>query len=135
MRYRLALLALGMSASFSCAHRPQMLDYIALPPPDHVSARITAEGLEVQWQLPPRYLQARIKQFNIYISPKSLIYVPIAKLPAPVASASNDQNSILIRDFPRLPDLFIHVRSQNAKGDLSLPSLPEIHLTLAEVVQ
>ncbi|RMD98255.1 MAG: fibronectin type III domain-containing protein [Calditrichaeota bacterium] len=116
---------------FSCAHPPKVLDYIALPPPAHVQAELVSGQLKVQWELPAPYVLARIKQFNVYASSKSLIYTPIKNLPQPLAVVPNHQNSCSITHFPPGQDLFIHVRSQNEKGDLSLPSLPEIHLKIA----
>ncbi len=117
---------------YACASRPQLLDYISLPPPQEVSARLTAEGLVVSWELPPPYLLARIEQFNVYVSPKSLLYTPIEALPQPACVADRKQTRCLIKDVDVARDLFIHVRSQNSKGDLSLPSLPEIHLRPAQ---
>lgn len=131
MKSILVLLLLALFTLFSCSHPPKILDYIALPPPAHVKAELVSGRLVVQWELPAPYVLARIKQFNVYVSSKSLIYTPIKNLPRPLAIVPHHRNSCSITHFPPSRDLFIHVRSQNEKGDLSLPSLPEIHLIIA----
>ena len=112
----------------ACSPGPRLLDYISLPPPQRVRAQITPEGLLISWKLPPDYLLARIEQFNVYVSRKSLLYSPLRSLPEPACTAKKNQTRCLIRELPPWEHYFIHVRSQNPRGDLSLPSLPEIHL-------
>ncbi len=129
MKTFLVIILLPAALFFSCARSPRMLDYISLPPPERVQVRtLTDGGLEVSWKLPPDYLRARIKEYVVFIAGRSLIYDPIDRLPEPVRVVSKNENRCRIDNLPAEKELFIHVRSRNALGDMSLPSLPEVHV-------
>ena len=116
----------------ACARKPRMLDYISLPPPNNVTAKfVPGRGIYLRWDAPPDYLQARIADYLVFTSGQSLLYTPINRLPQPLMVVAARDTACWIETVPDVPDLFIHMRSRSFQGDLSLPSLPEIHLRLA----
>lgn len=129
MKHRKVYIILLLTvAAFRCAGKPRILDYLTLPPPAHVSAAITAGGIEVSWKEPERATKEEIFEYRIYLSERSLMYTPISELPAPAAVLPPGRTRTIVPMPAFKPPYFLHLRSATKTGNLSLPSLPEIRL-------
>lgn len=115
-----------LSLVVACAGSgPRVRDVTELAPP--VNVRL-ADGLslpyKIIWQASPDEGRPDFAGYNVYISAKSLILAPVKNLPQPVLAGKIHEYSTDVGKGAT----FVHVRSRNAKGDISLPSLPEIEI-------
>ena len=111
---------------YSCAaNGPKVLDVTELAPPVRVQLDTDTDEYIIRWQ--PSYHQndTDFTGYNIYISVKSLILAPVADLPVAV-ELGPDALSYVLEGGRDDNKLFVHVRSRNSKGHVSLPSLPEV---------
>lgn len=128
MKVFLRLGAYGLLLStLTCARQPRMLDYISLPPPTEVRAEIIDRAVEISWQFSGAG-RPLIAAYNVYWSTKSLIYRPLAKLPLPAAVALPSRNHVTLPIPKDAASRFVHVRCVTRRGDMSLPSLPEVRI-------
>jgi len=113
-----------------CSTHPKLLSYLELPPPEKVASRFVGDSLVVRWTpiTLPQKRQGKPFWYRVYLSRTSLMFVPVKKLPAPAAEVPGDCTRAVLRNLPGGKEWFLHVRSSSANGDLSLPSLPEVHL-------
>ena len=134
MTRSLAWIFLSVALFAGCSKHPRLLNYLELPPPENVTARFAGDSLIVQWSpiSVPAKSKAKLFWYRIYLSRKSLMFVPVGDLPAPAAVFPMNRRSVVLRRLPRGEEWFLHVRSSNEMGDLSLPSLPEVHLVRGE---
>jgi len=118
--------ALALLLLTACAGQmPRVLDVIELAPPSHVSYRVVGDSVIVQWQASIHEQEASFLGYAVYAARKSLILAPLQALPQPIAVDKQTHHLTLARStLPR--QAFIHVRSTNRRGHLSLPSLPEL---------
>ena len=106
---------------------PRVRDVTELAPPVNVRlADGSSSPCNIVWQASPDEKRPDFAGYNIYISYNSLILAPVKNLPQPVLAGK-------IHEYLYSADVgegakFVHVRSRNAKGDISLPSLPEIEI-------
>lgn len=106
---------------------PQVADVIDLAPPQHVTVEKLDDSIRLTWRPSIHESAPTFQGYDIYIGEKSLVLAPLRTLPQPVQVAKGTH--ALILDASHLPaEAFIHLRSRDVKGHLSLPSLPEIVL-------
>ena len=117
-----------LSLVVACAGSgPRVRDVTELAPPVNVRlADGPSRPCNIVWQASPDEKRPDFAGYNIYISDNSLILAPVKNLPQPVLAGK-------IHEYLYSADVgdgakFVHVRSRNAKGDISLPSLPEIEI-------
>lgn len=131
MRPAFYFMLIGLLLLSACTRKPRMLDYISLPPPGRVTAKwFPDKGILVQWKAPPHYILARIADYLVFMSDHSLVYTSIRDLPPPAKVVARQDTACWLEVPAGADDLFLHVRSRSMDGDLSLPSLPEIHLKI-----
>lgn len=121
-----------MSQLGACASVPGLQDYTTLPPPDRVQAKIVDEQIEVSWMMPRLPGSRDISDFRVFISEHTLMYAAFDALPAPAQILPKRSRLTVFAIPDSAKTIFIHMRSSNGHGDLSLPSLPEIRLTLPQ---
>lgn len=119
-----------MAMLIACTSAPRLQDYATLPPPDQVQAKLARAHIEISWDMPALPAASDISAFHVYLSERTLIYTPMAELPAPAQICSARVRRARIAAPTSATTVFIHVRSANKRGDLSLPSLPEIKMQL-----
>lgn len=112
-----------------CLPPPPLADYITQPPPDNVRAELASGRIAISWQAPATRNNPIIA-YQIYVAQKSLVYAAVRELPVPVAVVPAAQTAVSLPHPGWHGEIFLHVRSLNQKGQLSLPSLPELHLDL-----
>ncbi len=81
----------------------------------------------MQWQPSPQEASADFAGYNVYISEYSLLFTPPSDLP-PVILLGKEHRYLLLSGSQKSRAVFIHIRSRDQRGDISLPSLPEITL-------
>ena len=119
-----------LSVSFfsGCQPSPAIKDYLTLAPPENVSVRVESDSLHIAWRTSRLQTQSDMRVL-IYASRQSLMYASITELPHPIRVLPSAAKTIRIGKTELDPKGFIHLRVQTGKGDLSLPSLPELAYT------
>lgn len=112
-----------------CLPPPPLADYITLPPPDNVRAELASGRIAISWQAPATRNNPIIA-YQIYVAQKSLVYSAMRELPAPVAVVPAARTAVSLPHPGWHGEIFLHVRSLSQRGQLSLPSLPEVRLVL-----
>ena len=120
---------LSVSLFSGCQPSPAIKDYLTLAPPENVSARVESDSLHIAWGTSRFQTQSDMRVL-IYASRQSLMYASMTELPRPIrVLPSAAKKTIRIGKTELDPKGFIHLRVQTGKGDLSLPSLPELAYT------
>ncbi|MFQ5602755.1 MAG: fibronectin type III domain-containing protein [bacterium] len=104
---------------------PRVRDVTELAPPQKVQYEIQNRSVFLTWQASPHAANAHFAGYNIYIAKKSLILAPIKDLPRPIR-LDKKETQYELKNLQRDAKYFIHLRSRNTKGEISLPSLPEL---------
>jgi hypothetical protein len=114
--------------TLSCAASlPKVKDVTQLSPPREVSLARSGGQLQLHWRASVHENREGFVGYNIYISPKSLIFAPVVALPEPVLILKKQGDYEYTLDNNSAGStLFFHVRSLDKNGDISLPSLPEL---------
>ena len=116
--------------AWGCASKQRMLSFVTLPPPDGVRAEVVENHIKIYWRPPQLEPAVAISAYAVYLSSISLIYTAVSDLPEPVAKLATSQMNVQIPKPKDRQKLFLHMRSADKDGLLSLPSLPEIILEL-----
>lgn len=126
---RWVIISVILSFSFLlwyCAGQyPKVKDVIELSPPQKVKAFYLNNEVKIIWQ--PSYHEnlSNFEGYNIYYSTRSLILSSIKNLPSPIM-VNKAQHEVILHDLKESVPYYVHVRSRDKKGNISLPSLPEL---------
>lgn len=116
---------IAITLILSCASAvPHIRDVTELAPPGNVSYTFVDESVKLSWQASPHESKVEFAGYNIYLAQKSLILTAMKELPAPVIL--DKQHEFVFTELEKGAKYFVHIRSRNEDGNLSLPSLPEL---------
>lgn len=126
-RFRIWLGVCGLAATIlSCAAGGTALRQITeLQPPQKPAFSEDGSTLVIAWEASPDELSASFDGYNLYLSNKSLMFAPVARLPEPVVLGAVHEYTL---DPARNPGnaIYVQIRSRDRNGGVSLPALPEI---------
>ena len=125
MKLSRQILLIGLLLTGCAQSLPKVRDITELFPPKN--ARIYAENqaFRLVWDASIDQDHPDFMGYNIYYGPKSLVLASVEDLPTPIFVAK-PQNDFLFTNLDSTEEYYIHIRSANKKGDISLPSLPEL---------
>ncbi len=110
--------------SVTCASSgPRLRSMTELAPPPDVTVVQRGQGATVAWQASRHESREVFFGYNVYLSSRSLIFAATRDLPQ-VATIPKGRYEYTVSTLPA-GRLFLHVRSVDTNGNLSLPSLPE----------
>jgi hypothetical protein len=107
------------------ASGPKVRDVTELAPPENVRLVIEPDRTMLVWDASYHEISPEFAGYNLYISDKSLILAPWQQLPVPVA-LDKQVYQYPLDDLEPEKQYFIHLRCRNQKGEISLPTLPEV---------
>lgn len=115
-----------LAVIFACAVSVQKVRDVTelAPPPDLRIVARSSTSVRIVWQASPHEGRQDFAGYNVYFANRSLIFAPLKDLPEPVLLGKIHEYEIDSRARPT----FVHVRSRNTHGEISLPSLPEIEI-------
>ena len=108
---------------------PKVKSALQLAPPQNVQQIKQSEEHKIIWEASSDEKKPGFAGYNVYFSNKSLIFTAIKNLPVPV-ELDKTVHECIPDDIDSLT--FLHVRSRNTRGEISLPSLPEIKFKSVE---
>lgn len=106
---------------------PHVNEVTELAPPLEAEWIIQNGKVRIQWRASPHEDRADFAGYNVYFSRKSLIFTAIKELPSPGILDKNQHQHIL-ENLDETSPIFVHVRSRDSRGNVSLPSLPELKI-------
>lgn len=119
-----------LTSAWACAaNRPPVRDVTELAPPTRVTYTVENGTVKIVWGASPDTGRAYFEGYNVYYAPRSLMLSAFDDLPTPIL-ADKTQHGVQLTDLKPAVRYFIHVRSRDTSGRVSLPSLPELDVRL-----
>jgi len=125
---RIALTSLFSALLFGCGASPKIRDISELFPPKNVRIYFEDRGYKVVWEPSIDESHPGFAGYSLYYGTSSLIQTSVDELPLPIV-LDKFAHEYFLSDLNPTTQYFFHIRSRNARGDLSLPSLPEITIS------
>jgi len=118
-------LIVAMFAGCSAAGK-QLARITDLAPPQEVNFTSQGSDIILNWRPSTQEDLPNFVGYNVYVSTSSLIFTHPNNLPEPIVLGKTHKHRVAISAEKN----FIHVRSRLQNGNLSLPSLPEIIISV-----
>jgi hypothetical protein len=110
---------------WGCSSSPKIRDITELFPPKHVRVYSEQGGYRVLWEPSIDENHADFSGYNLYYTKQSVNEIPARELPFPIL-LDKTQHEYKLTGLDPTTQYFIHIRSRNSRGHISLPSQPEI---------
>ncbi|MCG8606950.1 fibronectin type III domain-containing protein [bacterium] len=109
---------------WGCSSSPKIRDITELFPPKHVRVYTEQGGYRVVWEPSIDESRPDFAGYNLYCTKQSAITIPTQDLPFPIL-LDKTKHEYKLTDLEPTTQYFLHIRSRNSRGDISLPSQPE----------
>lgn len=125
---RMLFVSLFWALFFGCSASPKIRNISELFPPRNIRVYLEDRGYKVVWDPSIDENHPGFGGYNLYYGTSSLSQMLVDDLPLPIV-LDKTAHEYFLSDLSPATQYFLHIRSRNAKGDLSLPSLPEITIS------
>ncbi len=106
---------------------PNLRSVADLAPPRNVTYTLASDTLTISWHHGQPEQLHDLAGYSLYVAENSLIFAALADLPSPYRLDAEKTSYSIALDTLQTT-YFVHLRSRSVKGDLSLPSLPELEI-------